>query len=130
VILPDVPAWLGLAIQALGIAVQLAIAVVALLRFRATATGLILSSVALFSALSTTVLMTLHLTIPRGGPAGSPWSHAANLAYSAACVLLSLVLALGVGLIPASLRRLKSGTKSGSPCAPAAAAGTQWQGGS
>jgi hypothetical protein len=102
--LPEVPQAVWTATSVLFAVTSAAVGCVALARFRATLSGLLLGGVYLLSALLTSATLVFSLlVVPRLG--GLEIREAVYRILGLTHVLLSLLIALGIALIPASLRR-------------------------
>jgi hypothetical protein len=106
VTLPDVPAWLHLATSVTWIALELALALAAFYRFRSTPSGLLLGGAFLLRALVAASTTLLYALVLREAAWDSTGRLLTTFGQSAASLLLSLAVAAGIALIPASLRRL------------------------
>jgi hypothetical protein len=106
VTLRDVPAWLHVAMSVVWIAVELAIALAAFCRFRSTPSGLVLGGAFLARGVVATSSTLLSLFVLREAAWNATGRLVATFGQSAAYLVLNLAIAVGIALIPNSLRRL------------------------
>jgi hypothetical protein len=103
-----VPAWLHVATSVTWIALELALALAAFYRFRSTPSGLLLGGAFLLWGLVTASTTLLYGLVFREAAWDSTGRLVTTFGHSAASIVLGLLIAVGIALIPTSLRRLNA----------------------
>jgi len=103
---PELPTWISGLVTLAWFVVDLCVAAAAFYRFRATATGLLLGGSFLLLALGGLAVAVANTWVLADAAWNSPGRMMATFGYSALSLLCGLTIAIGIALIPESLRRL------------------------
>ncbi len=103
---PDVPTWINGVLSVTWLLLELATAAAALYRFRSTASGLLLGGAFLVMALVGATVTLLNLSLLREAAWDSAARMTVTFGQSAISLLVGIAIAVGIVLIPNSLRRL------------------------
>jgi hypothetical protein len=104
--LPELPTALEVGLRVLWLLVFLFLAVAAGLRFRTTASGVLLTGAFAVGAILLVVNTLLHFVVLKDVPYDSRLRVVTFILTSVGGLVVNLVLAVGIALIPASLKRL------------------------
>ncbi len=102
----EVPTWISGVLSVTWFALEVAVAAAALYRFRSTASGLLLSGAFLVMALLGATVTLLNLSLLREAAWDSAARMTVTFGQSAISLLVGIAVAVGIVLIPNSLRQL------------------------
>ncbi len=103
---PELPTWINGLVTLAWLVVDLGVAAAAFYRFRLTASGLLLGGSFLLLALGGLAVAVVNAWVLADVAWNSPGRMMATFGNSALSLLCGLTIAIGIALIPESLRRL------------------------